>query len=98
MEKYTPVNNIFLLFIRDRLHNKRDACWKSASAANSLFKVFSDIGAVYEFLLQEDEMQHLASNLRGVDGAGHNNVLPFSQKVGFPLEKGLEVLKYLGIV
>lgn len=55
-------------------------------------------GAVYEFLLQEDEMQHLASNLRGVDGAGHNNVLPFSQKVSFPLEKGLEVLKYLGIV
>lgn len=37
-----------------------------------------------------------------MNGAGHNNVLPFSQKRGFllklPVEKGLEELKYLPAV
>lgn len=64
MEKYTLVNNIFLLFIRDRLHNKRDLCWKSTSAANSLFKVFPNSrDGLWVPAPAEGEMQNVASNL-----------------------------------
>jgi len=64
MEKYTPVNNIFLLFIRDRLHNERDPCWKSTSAASSLFKVFSNSrDGLWVPAPAEDEMQNMARSL-----------------------------------
>lgn len=64
MEKYTPVNNIFLLFIRDRLHNRKDLCWKSTSAANSLFKVISNSReGFWDRALAEVEMQNAVSNI-----------------------------------
>lgn len=64
MEKYTPVNNIFLLFIRDRLHNRKDLCWKSTSAANSLFKVISNSReGFWDRAPAEVEMQNAVSNI-----------------------------------
>lgn len=106
MEKYTPVNNIFLLFIRDRLHNRRDLCLKSTSAANrfipSLLQRQGRAGQGWEAMLHLEETTERGSwSFSGVAGTGWNNVLLLSQKVALTLkvlvQKGLKMLKYFYI-